>query len=60
MAAAKRVGWRALVGTGLVLGVGVVAAVALPVAVLGAPIYGGLKLRKAIAKRQRRRPARYY
>ncbi|KAH3758291.1 Ibr domain protein [Pelomyxa schiedti] len=53
LAMAKRVGVRALIGTGVVVGGLVVGALAIPGVLIGAPIYGGYKLHQR-AKRARR------
>jgi len=51
---AKRLGMRALIGTGLVLGGVIGAALAIPAAVVAGPIYGGYKLHQHRVRRRRR------
>eukprot|EP01113_Clastostelium_recurvatum_P032600 TRINITY_DN4210_c0_g1_i2.p1 TRINITY_DN4210_c0_g1~~TRINITY_DN4210_c0_g1_i2.p1 ORF type:complete len:531 (-),score=73.69 TRINITY_DN4210_c0_g1_i2:208-1716(-) len=55
----RRMGLRALIGTGLVVGGALVAALAVPAAVVAGPIYGGYLLHHHFKrKRRRRRQAR--
>jgi len=51
----RRVGMRALIGTGLVLGGIIGTALAIPAAVVAGPIYGGYKLHQQRKRNSRRR-----
>lgn len=52
---ARRLGMRALIGTGIVLGGIIGTALAIPAAVVAGPIYGGYKLHQRRKRRNRRR-----
>jgi len=51
----KRMGLRALIGTGMIVGGAVVAALALPAAIVAGPIYGGYRIHKRRVRSRRYR-----